>query len=197
MRARYTRISTPNQNMERQLAKEYANDQIFIDIVSGSVPFKLRQEGKILLQKIEIKEITYLSVKAIDRLGRNLYDITNTLRILENNNVCLKVDNLGLESIVNGKKNPTFNLIMSVMANVAQMERETLLERQKEGIAIAKIKGKYKGRVRGTSETKEEILIKYKGVVKLLNQGYSIRKVAKLESASVGTVLKVKKLIDL
>ena len=121
MRARYTRVSTSNQNMERQLAKEYADNQIFTDIVSGSVPFSERQEGKLLLQKIENKEITYLSVKAIDRLGRNLYDITNTLKVLENNNVCLKVDSLGLASIVNGKKNPTFNLIMSVMANVDQM----------------------------------------------------------------------------
>ena len=64
------------------------------------------------------------------------------------------------------------------MANVAVMERENLLERQAEGIAIAKAKGTYKGRVRGTQESKAEVLSKYKNVVKLLNEDISLRKTA-------------------
>ena len=97
--------------------------------------------------------------------------------------------------MINGKKNPTFDLIISVMANVAVMERETLLERQKEGIAIAKAKGTYKGRVRGSVESKDEVLAKYKPVVKLLKEGMSLRKTAKLSEVSLGTVQKVKALI--
>ena len=81
------------------------------------------------------------------------------------------------------------------MANVAVMERETLLERQREGIAIAKAKGVYKGRVRGSVESKDVVLSKYKGVVKLLKQGISLRKTAKLEGVSLGTVQKVKKIM--
>lgn len=81
------------------------------------------------------------------------------------------------------------------MANVAVMERETLLERQAEGIAIAKAKGVYKGRVRGSVESKEEVLKKYKSVVRFLNENLSLRKTAKLADVSLGTVQKVKNLM--
>lgn len=55
-----------------------------------------------------------MSVSSIDRLGRNTLDVLQTIEKLHKNNICLKVDNLGLESWVNGKENPTFKLIISV-----------------------------------------------------------------------------------
>jgi DNA invertase Pin-like site-specific DNA recombinase len=77
-------------------------------------------------------------------LGRNLYNILTTLEFFKENGIILKVDNLGIESLVNGKENSAFKLIISVMANIAEMERESILERQREGIALAKLKGIYK-----------------------------------------------------
>ncbi|WP_185965975.1 hypothetical protein [Flavobacterium sp. ZT3R18] len=50
----------------------------------------------------------------------------------------LKVDNLGLESLTNGKENPTFKLIISVLTNISELERDSILERQQEGMGIAK-----------------------------------------------------------
>ena len=194
MRARYNRVSTPNQKIERQLAKQFSDEIIYNDVVSGAVEFGKRDGGARLITEIENGKINYVSVSSIDRAGRNLQDIINTISYFDKHNVTLKVDNLGLESRVNGKKNQTFDLIVSVMANVAVMERETLLERQREGIAIAKAKGTYKGRVRGSVESSDEFLAKYKGVVKLLKKNISLRKIAKLEDVSLGTVQKVKKL---
>ena len=194
MRARYNRVSTPNQKIERQLAKQFSDEIIYNDVVSGAVEFGKRDGGARLITDIENGKINYVSVSSIDRAGRNLQDIINTISYFDKHNVTLKVDNLGLESRVNGKKNQTFDLIVSVMANVAVMERETLLERQREGIAIAKAKGTYKGRVRGSVESSDEFLAKYKGVVKLLKKNISLRKIAKLEDVSLGTVQKVKKL---
>ncbi|MBR9853886.1 MAG: recombinase family protein [Algicola sp.] len=75
------------------------------------------------------------------------------------------------------------------------MERETLLERQREGIAIAKAKGVYKGRLRGSSEPKDVFLSKYSNVQKRLKEGHSMRNTAKLCDVSLGTVQKVKRLI--
>ena len=195
MKARYNRVSTLNQKLERQIAKQNPNEVLYNDVISGAVAFNDREQGNKLINDIKDCKISYLSVSSIDRMGRNLQDIINTLDFFNKNNVVVKVDNLGLESVVNGKKNPTFDLIISVMANVAVMERETLLERQKEGIAIAKAKGTYKGRVRGSVESKDEVLSKYKSVVKLLKQGISLRKTAKLEDVSLGTCQKVKKLM--
>jgi DNA invertase Pin-like site-specific DNA recombinase len=196
MKARYNRISTASQNIERQLAKQSPNEKIYNDVISGSVAFSDRAKGGELLQAIKAGEISYVSVSSIDRLGRNLQNIINTIALFAEYGVTLRVDNLGIESMINGKKNPTFDLIASVMANVSAMERDTLLERQREGIAIAKAKGIYKGRVRGSVESKEEVLAKYKSVVKLLNEKYSLRKTAKLADVSLGTVQKVKALIN-
>jgi DNA invertase Pin-like site-specific DNA recombinase len=196
MKARYNRISTANQNLERQLAKQNPDEVLFNDVVSGSVAFAERLIGKELISDIEAGKINYVVVSSIDRLGRNLFDIVNTLEYFNQNGVTLRVDNLGLESMVLGKVNPTFNLIISVMANVAQMERETLLERQREGIAIAKAKGVYNGRVKGSTESDAEVLTKYKEVVKFLKMGKSLRDVKSRCAVSLGTVQKVKGILE-
>ncbi|SFR65228.1 recombinase family protein [Maribacter stanieri] len=195
MKARYIRISTPDQNKERQLINEHPNELIFIDVCSGSVPFNQRTKGKELLEAVAATKIDLVSVHAIDRLGRNLLDILTTLKTFTDAGVILKVDNLGIDSMIKGKVNPAFNLIVSVMGNIAEMERETMLERQREGIAIAKAKGNYKGRLRGTKESKEEILRKYPEVVKHLKKGQSLRNTVKLAGVSLSTVQKVKGLL--
>ena len=195
MKARYIRVSTGNQKTERQEQKNHPDEKIYIDIVSGAIPFKEREQGKRMIQDIEDGLITYVTVHSIDRMGRNLFDIIATLTLLEEKGITLKVENLGLESLINGKPNSAFKLIISVMANIAEMERETLLERQKEGIRIAIAKGVYKGRVKGSKESDEQILSKYKEVVKYLKKGQSLRDVAKICNVSLGTVQKVKKIL--
>lgn len=164
--------------------------------MSGAIPFKEREQGNKLIQDIEADSIKYISVHSIDRLGRNLFDILATLELLNEKKVTLKVDNLGIESLVNNKPNSAFKLIISVMANIAEMERETMLERQKEGIKIAIAKGVYKGRVKGSKESDEQVLSKYKEVVKYLKRGQSLRDIAKLCNVSLGTVQKVKKILN-
>lgn len=196
MKARYARISSQNQKLDRQTIKKNTDEVLFNDVVSGSISFAERTKGKELIAEIEAGNINYVVVSSIDRLGRNLFDIVGTLDYFNSKNVILRVDNLGLESMVLGKINPTFNLIISVMANVAQMERETLLERQKEGIAIAKANGVYNGRLKGTTETDAEVLAKYKDVVKFLKMGKSLRDVKSRCNVSLGTVQKVKQILN-
>ncbi len=195
-KARYIRISTADQKLERQLAKKHDDEQLYIDLISGSVPFESRVEARRLLSDVRDNKINYLTVHAVDRLGRNLIDILTTLQMLDDNGVIVKIENLGIESRIKDKPNPAFKLIISTLGNIAEMERETMLERQREGIEIAKAKGNYKGRVRGTKESDKEFLGRYKNVVKELNNGLSIRKTAKLCDVSMGTVQKVKKFIE-
>ncbi|WP_288377619.1 recombinase family protein [uncultured Chryseobacterium sp.] len=196
MKARYIRVSTGNQNTARQLQKVHSNEKLYIDIISGATPFNQRPEGKNMLEDIEAGLIDYITVHSIDRLGRNLFDILSTLELLNEKKIILKVDNLGIESLVNGKPNSVFKLIISVIGNIAEMEREALLERQREGIAIAKARGTYKGREKGSKETDEQVLDKYKEVVKYLKKGQSLRDTAKLCNVSLGTVQKVKQVLN-
>ena len=195
MKARYVRVSSLNQNEARQLAKLHQDEVLFIDKVSGTVPFSKREQASKLLEEISQGNIKYLSVSSIDRLGRGTLNIIETLELLTERGVTLRVDNLGLESLINGKENPTFKLIVSVLANIAEMERTTLRERQLEGIAEAKKRGAYKGREKGTVETKEEVLTRYKEVVRYLRMNKSLRDIASRCKISVGTVQKVKKMI--
>jgi DNA invertase Pin-like site-specific DNA recombinase len=193
MNARYIRISTPDQKLERQLVKQHTKEKLFIDICSGSIPFDERPKGKELIESVGIN---YISVHSIDRLGRNLLDILTTLKHFDDEKIVLKVDNLGIESLIDGKPNPAFKLIISVLANISEMERETMLERQREGIAVARAKGIYKGRVRGSKESSKDFLSRYPEVIKHLRKGHSLRNTAKLAEVSLGTVQKVKGIIQ-
>jgi len=199
MKARYIRVSTINQKVGRQLEKQYSDEKIYIDKISGSIPFAKRPFAMELLKDIKRKEIQYISVSSIDRLGRNTLDVLQTIEKFHQDKICLKVDNLGLESWIEGKENPTFKLIISVLANISEMERNSLLERQQEGIAIAKAKGTYKGRLKNTTESTEQFLSKYSGVVNYLNKKNppTIIEIAKLTDCSKNTVQKVKKYLKL
>ena len=195
MKGRYIRISTLHQNEARQIAKQHPDEKIFVDKISGAIPFADRPQAKTLMNEITSGEITYLSVSSIDRLGRSTIDVLQTIESLTKNGVTLKVDDLGLESLIGGKENPTFNLIVSVMANLSSLERSTLRQRQLEGIAEAKKRNAYNGRVKGTTESKEVVLDKYKEVVRFIRLKKSLRDTASRCDVSLGTVQKVKRLL--
>lgn len=194
MKGRYIRVSTLNQKIERQLQKQHQDDIIYIDKVSGSIPFAQRPAATKLIQDIDLGVVKYLIVSTIDRLGRNTLDVLQTIEILHNKGICVKVENLGLESLTNGNENTIFKLIVSVLANISEMERESILERQREGIAIAKAKGTYKGREKNTNESAEKFLSKYPDVVTYIRKKRNtILEIAKLCDCSKNTVMKVKK----
>jgi DNA invertase Pin-like site-specific DNA recombinase len=202
-KARYIRQSTKNQTNLRQLAKAHPDEELFIDIISGSVPFAQRPEGKKLIQAVESGEINYVNFHAIDRAGRNTINVLQTLQYFYDMGVVVKIDNLGLESMINGKANPVFNLITTILSELSSLEKNSLLERQAEGINQAKLLGLYKGRVEGTLDTPEQTLAKHKRVVKTLktNPTLSLRQIAKLASdvdykVSPNTVKKVKELLS-
>lgn len=198
MTARYIRTSSATQNNVRQLVKQHANEMLFIDVVSGAVPFSQREQGKALIQAIENGTVNYICTSSIDRLGRSSFDCQSTIHYFNTKEVTLKVDNLGIESFVDGKPNMMFKMITDVLSNVAQMERDSIKERQAEGIKIAVAQGKFKGRVKGSGATDREVLDKYKLVVKILNNHFdlSLRKVASISNVSLATVQKVKRILD-
>ncbi|GHC57683.1 recombinase family protein [Ulvibacter litoralis] len=194
-KARYIRISSASQNIKRQLLANHLDEILYIDICSGSIPFHKRDKARELLEDVKKNKINYIYVDAIDRLGRNVLDILTTLDKMEKSRCIVKVENIGIESLIKDKPNSAFKMICSVLSNVAEMERDTLLERQRQGILIAKAEGRYKGRVTGSTEDDKTVLNRYKKVVKHLNEGISQRKTAKLNDISLPTVQKVAKLI--
>jgi DNA invertase Pin-like site-specific DNA recombinase len=202
-KARYIRQSTKNQTNLRQLAKAHPDETLYIDIISGSVPFAERPEGKKLIEAVETGQVSYITFHDLSRAGRSTVDVLTTLNYFQSKGVIVKIDNLGLESIIDGKVNPIFNLITTVLSEIYSLERTTLLERQAEGVHQAKLRGVYKGRVEGTTDSPELTLSKHKRVVKALktNPTLSLRQIAKLATesdykVSPNTVKKVKKLLS-
>ncbi|MCL2073690.1 MAG: recombinase family protein [Marinilabiliaceae bacterium] len=193
-KVKYIRVSTEEQNPERQNKNAKDFSKIYIDKISGAIRFSDRKEAKKLLRDIDAGFITEVHVSSIDRLGRNIIDILTVIEYFNENSISLFVENIGMYSMLGKKPNPAFKMIISVLGNVAEMEREYLRERQKQGIEIAKAKGMYKGRLYGAKMTDEQLLAKYKIVVKELTEnGQSLRRAAKLGGCSLGTVQKIKK----
>lgn len=197
-KARYIRVSSTTQNTIRQTIKQHPDEQIFIDVISGAVAFNDRPQAQLLIKEIEAGNINYLSVESIDRIGRDAFNIQSTIQYFNNNGINLKVENLGVESLVNGKVSMTFKMISDILANVAELTRNNIRESQAAGIAIAVAKGRFKGRVKGSSASDDEVLTKYKSVVKTIKQhpDLSYRKIASIADVSLGTVQKVKAILD-
>ncbi|MFD1603016.1 recombinase family protein [Flavobacterium artemisiae] len=193
--AKYIRVSTIEQNIDRQ---SNSNHKEYIDKCSGSIPFNERPSAKKLIADISNAKVERLVVHSIDRLGRNAFDIQTTLNTLSNLRINVFVENIGLNSMIDGKSNSIFKMITDVLSNVAEMERASLLERQKEGIVIAKSKGVYKGRQLNTIETPQQFLSKYNHshLELIKDKNYSIRKLALITNLSNNTIVKIRKVMS-
>ena len=194
-KVKYIRVSTEEQNTGRQElnAKEFS--KIYIDKASGSIQFSERKEAKKLLADIENGIVSEIHISSIDRLGRSIIDILTMVEYFNQKSIKLFVENIGMFSLIDNKPNPSFKMIVSVLGNVAEMERSNMLERQRQGIELAKAKGTYKGRLYGTRMTDDEVLAKYKAVVRELKNGESLRRASKIGGCSLGTAQKIQRLI--
>lgn len=197
-KVKYIRVSTEEQNTSRQETNSKEFSKVYIDKVSGTVKFSERKEASKLLNDIETTGlVSEIHISSICRLGRSIIEILLMVEFFNQKGINLFVENIGMFSLINGKPNPSFKMIVSVLGNVAELERTNMLERQKQGIELAKLKGAYKGRLYGTKMTNDEILIKYKLVVRELKNGESLRRASKIGGCSLGTAQKIQRLLTI
>jgi DNA invertase Pin-like site-specific DNA recombinase len=137
----YVRVSTADQNTERQL-EGLQIDKVFTDHASG------KDTNRPALSEClgYVRDGDELVVHSMDRLARSLVDLRRTVDDLTGRGVSVRFVKEGL-TFTRDTSDPCAVLMLSVMGAVAEFERALLLERQREGIAIAKGKGVYKGRV--------------------------------------------------
>lgn len=144
-----------------------------------------------LARKEEIQEVISLE---LSRLGRNAMDVRQTILHLIELGVCTHIVNRSLKSLDrNRKKDNTVMLILGLLADLAEMEKETLVERIHSGLDEARRKDKKLGRPVGSHIDDRKLLQDYAGVAKDLKSGLSIRKTAAFRKVSVDTVQRVKK----
>lgn len=179
MKVAYIRVSTVEQNEARQMEamKGFGIDKYFIDKKSGKNAD--RPQLQALLEFVREGDTVY--IHSLDRLARSTQDLLNIVEQLQAKGVELHSDKEAIDS-----NTPTGKLMLTMIAAINQFERENLLERQREGIAIAKEQGKYKGRKQAKPEAWKEAYAKYKA-----REIKSVSELAKILGISRPTVYKL------
>ena len=137
----YIRVSSCGQRTDRQL-EGVALDRVFMDKTSGKNMD--RPEFQACLRALRAGDM--LHVHSIDRLARNLQDLLRIIESLNQRDVSVSFHKEGLTFSAGKTEDPFQKLQLQIIGAVAQFERAMIRERQREGIAIAKAAGKYKGR---------------------------------------------------
>ena len=199
MRIKYNRTSTIQQEGERfKLDKDNYDLTLFDKGVSGKIPFSKREKGRELTQLVQNGEVNEVVVEELSRLGRNTIDTLTTLKFFEENGVNVVVKSMGnLQSMVSGKKNPIWNLIISVMSSLYELERENILERTEMGRKMYVMNGGKLGRKIGTTESRNDFLKKERTqkIISLLDKGKSVRDISSRLGVSPKTIVKVRKYV--
>ena len=194
MRVKYNRVSTQIQSGNRFEADTDKYDLTLLDKISGTVPFKDRPQAKILINQIELGLVKEVVVEELSRLGRHTGDCITTLEWMDEKGVNVIVRNLGVQSRPNGKKNPIWNVITSVISSLYALELDSIKERTSVGRQIYVQKGGILGRKVGSTLSDRDFIEKPKAkkILEYLEKGWTLREIAKQVDVSTKTVMKVK-----
>ncbi len=195
MRIKYNRVSTILQTGNRFDADNEKYDLILMDKISGSVPFNQRPNARILIDYIEQELVKEVVVEELSRLGRHTGDCISTLEWMDSKGVNVIVRNLGVASRPNGKKNPIWNVLTSVISSLYTLELENIKERTSVGRQIYVQRGGVLGRKVGSTLSDRDFIEKPKSkkILEYLIKEWTLREIAKQLDCSTRTIQKVKK----
>ena len=191
------RQDTSRQVSDLEAYAKYANLEvvkIFEEHISGA---KRNDERPILQEAIEFckkEKIFILLVNSLDRIGRNAFEVLETVKDLIDNKINLYMQKEQFTLLDDDGKPTMFAPIMiATLSTCAQLERDSIAFRLNSGRKLAIEQGRcVLGRKKGSVKTKEQKEKEYKEVLLYLNKGYSIRVTSKLTNVSVATVQRLK-----
>ena len=199
-------VSTAGQDYSRQVDElsDFCSKmgwnvrRIFTAKVSGVKKIEERSELTEMLDYIRENSIDKVCVLEISRLGRNTLEALKVIRLLNDNGVCLYIKNYNLETLgADGKPNPIASMICTILLEVAQMERLTIMERMASGrdryIAKCRAEGIKMGRPGTYRKSDERMRTQYTKELGLLKKGISLRNISAITGTSVGTIRKLYK----
>lgn len=200
------RVSTASQDYSRQVDElsDFCSKmgwnvrRIFTAKVSGAKKIEERSELTEMLDYIRENRIDRVCVLEISRLGKNTLEALKVIRLLNGNGVCLYIKNYNLETLgADGKPNPIASMICTILLEVAQMERLTIMERMASGrdryIAKCRAEGIKMGRPGTYRKSDERMRTQYTKELGLLKKGISLRNISAITGTSVGTIRKLYK----
>lgn len=148
----YARVSSKEQNLDRQilaLQKYVSKENILVDKVSGKNLERASYQA--LKGALGLRKGDILFITSLDRLSRNKMEIKQELQWFKDNGICLRILDLptSLIEVPEGQEwiiEMIQNILIEVLASIAEQERLTIRKRQREGIEAARMKGKHMGR---------------------------------------------------
>lgn len=200
----YARVSstTERQSTDRQVADlmtyaEYAKIeviQVFTEHVSGA---KKNIERPVLVEALnycKTEKMDILLVNELSRLGRNAFEVLDTVKQLVDNGINLYMQKEKI-TLLDDEGNPSMfaPILLATLSTCAQLERENIKFRLNSGRQQYIEKGGKLGRKEGSTKKIEVKKEEYKDVISYLKKGYSVRNTAKLVNASTSTVQRIKK----
>lgn len=200
----YSRVSTSIQDYKRQTEEllEYSKNMkyevlnIFEEKISGAKINEERPELVKMIDYIKTNKINKVLCWEISRLGRNTIEVLKTIELLNENCISLYIKNHNIETLNEKNEiNPMSQFLIQILNSVSSLEKEQIRLRIKSGYDNFRKNGGKVGRKDGFKKDPQTLLTEHKDIVKLLRQGYSVRKIMKLTDKSSGTVQKIKKLL--
>src|SRR5438552_12257970 len=195
------RVSTAKQETARQISelRQYADGkgyevlEVCEETISGSAQEDQRhglRRAELLARDGKIKKVL---VHEISRIARRNSVAHRFVETLEDCNVSLYWHAQSIETLLpNGKRNPAAGIMLALLSEMARNESETLRERIKSGLALARNRGVVLGRRKGTTLSREQFLQKHRDIVRRLKAGQSVRNAAKITAKGISTVQRVK-----
>ena len=202
----FARVSTSSQEYERQVnelmalanGNAWSVEAIFAEKVSGAKSNSERAELIRMVNYIESNHIDKVLVSELSRLGRDTLQVLEVIEMLNGKGISLYIQNYNIETLTKeGKVNAMSQFLITILAEVARMERKTIRERVESGYKNFRANGGKVGRKIGSTKSRERKQEEYAKVIRSLKAGKSIRDTAIICSVSISTVQRIKKEFEL
>ena len=201
----FARVSTNIQEYDRQVNEltalavrnEWAVEATFCEKVSGAKKNVERKELSRLVEYVQAHHINKVAVTELSRLGRDTLQVLEVIELFNRLGISLYIQNYGIETLTEeGKVNPMSQFLITILAEVARMERKTIRERVESGYRNYRANGGKVGRKEGYRKSEADLREQYAEVIRLLRKGISLRNISKITGTSVNTLRKCQSLIS-
>ena len=200
----FGRVSTNVQDYERQvneltalaMRNNWSVEAVFCEKISGAKKNTERKELSRMVKYVQAHNINKVMVSELSRLGRDTLQVLEVIEQFNKLGISLYIQNYGIETLTeNGEVNPMSQFLITILAEVARMERKTIRERVESGYKNYRANGGKVGRKEGYRKSETDMREQYAEVIRLLRKGISLRNISKITGTSVNTIRKCQALI--
>lgn len=200
----FARVSTNIQDYERQVNELTAIAQrnewnvvaTFCEKVSGAKKNVERKELSRMVEYVQAHNINKVAVTELSRLGRDTLQVLEVIEQFNRLGISLYIQNYNIETLTDtGEVNPMSQFLITILAEVARMERKTIRERVESGYKNFRANGGKVGRKEGYRKSEADMREQYAEDMRLLRKGISLRNISKITGTSINTIRKCKALI--